>query len=228
MKNIRNIEKRAGQSKTHEIRLRRLYLLLLACLMGFQTACAQSGDNRTPIQYINTDKGDPVEREDRERQLLADYLADAYVPHELNLWMAEGTSTLGYRPNTGKANTGTGYIFGTGYTHYLGRNWGVSTGLEYAFYQRDISIENIGNSYITGDADGNPVEYRSHMDYYRESQRAGLLNIPLSIIYRAGKDNRYYASLGFKLGVPVYGRYTASGGAVTTSGYYTDYHQEEI
>jgi outer membrane protein OmpA-like peptidoglycan-associated protein len=56
----------------------------------------------------------------------------------------------------------------------------------------------------------------------------GLLNIPISLIYRVGKYNRYYASLGFKLGIPVYGRYTASGGTVTTSGYYTDYYQEEI
>ncbi|GAB6008777.1 OmpA family protein [Dysgonomonas reticulitermitis] len=223
MKNIKdreNIEERTGQPKIPKICLHRLYPLLLACLMGFQTACAQTGDNQ--------EWKDDTEIIINDSLLLAQYLEDAYVPHELNLWMAGGLSTLNYRPNIGKANTGTGYAFGIGYTRYISRNWGVSTGLEYAFHSRNISIGNVNSSYTTYDADGNPIEYRSLVDSYREYQRSGLLNIPISLIYRMGKDNRYYASLGFKLGIPVYGRYTASGGIVTTSGYYTDYYQEEI
>ncbi|MBF0649230.1 OmpA family protein [Dysgonomonas sp. GY75] len=236
MKNIRtikNIKKRIRQPRLlyrrgiYRTCLHRIYAVLLG-LMVFQTACAQTGDTKDPARHITTDGDDPAEREIRERQLLAYYLEWSYVPHELNLWMAGGFSSLNYRPNTGKAGTGIGYAFGIGYTRYISRNWGVSTGMEYALYRRHISIGNISSSYATHDADNNPIEYRSHMDYYREYQRSGLLNIPISLIYRAGRNNRYYASMGFKLGIPVYGRYTASGSTVATSGYYTDYHQEEI
>jgi outer membrane protein OmpA-like peptidoglycan-associated protein len=220
MKNIRNMEKRTGQPKIPKICLRRIYPILLACLMGFQTACAQTGENQ--------EWKDDTEAIINDSLLLAQYLEDAYIPHELNLWMAGGLSTLNYRPNIGKANTGTGYAFGIGYTHYLSRNWGVSIGMEYAFYHRNISIENIRSSYTTHDTDNNPIEYRSLVDSYKEHQRSGLLSIPLTLIYRMGKDNRYYVSLGFKPGIPVYGRYTGSGSTVTTSGYYTDFHQEEI
>ncbi|GAB6120017.1 OmpA family protein [Dysgonomonas termitidis] len=219
MKNIKDREKRTGQPKIPKICLHRLYPLLLACLMGFQTACAQTGENQ---------EWNDTEAVISDSLLLARYLEGAYVPHELNLWMAGGLSALSYRPNIGKAQTGTGYAFGIGYTRYISRNWGVSTGLEYAFYRGNISIRNVKTSYATHDADSNPIEYRSLVDHYKEYQRSGLLNIPISLIYRMGKDNRYYASLGFKLGIPVYGRYTASGGTVTTSGYYTDYYQEEI
>jgi outer membrane protein OmpA-like peptidoglycan-associated protein len=86
----------------------------------------------------------------------------------------------------------------------------------------------VNNSHATFDVDGNSIIYRSHIDRYGERQRAGLLNIPLTVLYRTGKENRYYASLGLKLGVPVYGKYTGSGGTITASGYYTDYRQEEI
>jgi hypothetical protein len=77
-------------------------------------------------------------------------------------------------------------------------------------------------------ADGNSIIYRSYIDRYGERQRMGLLNIPFSVLYRAGKDGRDYAFLGFKPGIPLYGSYTGSGGTLTASGYYTGYGQEEI
>jgi hypothetical protein len=199
----------------------RIYWVLLACLV-FQTGCAQANGNSDRNEWPDTATGQT------DSLLLAQYLTDAYCPHEIAVWMAGGLSSLNYRPHIGKANTGTGGAFGAGYTYYPAKNWGIATGAEYAFYSRTIDVDNVSNSYETGDIDGNPIIYRSHIDRYEERQRAGLLNIPLSVLYRTGKDNRYYASLGVKLGVPVYGKYTGSGGTVTTSGYYTDYRQEEI
>jgi hypothetical protein len=95
MKNRKDIEKQTGQSKVPKICLRRIYPVLLACLMGFQTACAQTGENQ--------EWKDDTEAVINDSLLLAQYLEDAYVPHELNLWMAGGLSTLNYRPNIGKA-----------------------------------------------------------------------------------------------------------------------------
>jgi hypothetical protein len=169
----------------------RIYWILLVCL-AFQTGCAQENGNSDRNEWPDTATGQ------NDSLLLAQYLTDAYCPHEIAVWIAGGLSSLNYRPHIGKANTGTGVIFGVGYTHYLTKNWGISTGAEYAFYRRTIDVDNVSNSYETGDIDGNPIIYRSHIDRYGERQRAGLLNIPLSVLYRTGKDNRYYASLGVK------------------------------
>jgi outer membrane protein OmpA-like peptidoglycan-associated protein len=216
---MKNRKKRTGQSILYKTWLCRIYPVLLACLVGIQVGCAQTGNNPDwkEGQDTGTDRSDSL--------LLAQYLADAYCPHEISVWTGGGLSSLHYRPYIGKGNIGTGSSFGVGYTNYPAKNWGVSAGLEYALYRRTMNVEGVSSSHATFDVDGNPIIYRSHIDRYRERQRMGLLNIPLSVIYRT---DRYYASLGFKLGVPVYGKYTGSGGTITTSGYYTDYGQEEI
>jgi outer membrane protein OmpA-like peptidoglycan-associated protein len=212
-------KKRSGLSGFYQTWLCRIYPVLLTCLVGFHAGCARANDNpaREEGQDTETDRNDSL--------LLAQYLADAYCPHEVSVWTGGGLSSLNYRPYIGKTNIGTGGAFGISYTHYPAKNWGVSAGAEYALYRRTVDVENVSSSHATLDADGNPIIYRSHIDRYRERQRAGLLNIPFSVIYRT---KRYYASLGFKLGVPLYGSYTGSGGTVTTSGYYTDYRQEEV
>jgi outer membrane protein OmpA-like peptidoglycan-associated protein len=190
--------------------------------MGIHANCVPAGGNPDweDRPDMETDKNDSL--------LLTQYLADAYCPHEISVWTGGGLSSLNYRPHIGKANRGTGGALGIGYTYFLNKNWGLSSGLEYAFYRRTISVNGVDNSHASLDADGNPIIYRSYIDRYEERQRMGLLNIPFSVLYRAGKDGRYYASLGFKAGVPVCGSYTGSGGTLTTSGYYTDYGQEEI
>jgi hypothetical protein len=212
-------KKRTLLSGFYQTWLRRIYPVLLACLVGFHAGCARANSNpdRKEEPDMETDRSDSL--------LLVQYLTDAYCPHEISVWTGGGRSSLNYRPHTGKTNIGTGGAFGIGYTHYPAKNWGVSTGAEYALYRRIMNVEGVSSSHATTDADGNPVIYRSHIDRYGERQRAGLLNIPLSVIYRT---ERYYASLGFKLGIPLYGSYTGSGGTVTASGYYTDYRQEEI
>jgi hypothetical protein len=213
---MKNRKKRTGLYGLYKTCLRWICSVLLACLMGFPVGYAQTNDP--------SEKADWPDME-TERLLLEQYLEDAYCPHEISVWMGGGVSSLNYRPHTGKAPVGTGGSFGIGYTHYPAKHWGVSAGLEYALYRRTVSVEDVSSSYATFDADDNPIIYRSHIDRYGERQRAGLLNIPLSVLYRM---NRYYASLGFKVGVPVYGRYAGSGGTLTVSGYYVDYNQEEI
>jgi outer membrane protein OmpA-like peptidoglycan-associated protein len=223
---MKNRKKRTGKSILYKTCLYRIYPVLLACLVGIQAGCAQTGNNLDWKGRQDTETETETDRNDS--LLLAQYLADAYCPHEISVWIGGGLSSLNYRPYIGKANIGTGGAFGASYTNYLTKNWGVSAGAEYALYRRTINVDGVNSAHATHDMDGNPIIYRSQIDRYREHQQVGLLNIPLSVIYRTGKDNRYYASLGFKMGVPVYSRYTGNGGTITASGYYTDYGQEEI
>jgi hypothetical protein len=124
-------------------------------------------------------------------------------------------------------NIGTGVAFGVGYTHFFHKNCGLSSGVEYAFYQSKINLNGFFDSYETSDIFNNAIVYHTRIDSYSEKQYAGLLNIPLSVLYQTGENHLFYAAAGSKLGLPVYGKYS-SNAVLTASGYYPDYDQTEI
>ncbi|MDR1983588.1 MAG: hypothetical protein LBQ28_02020 [Prevotellaceae bacterium] len=103
----------------------------------------------------------------------------------------------------------------------------MSSGVEYAFYQSKINLNGFFDSYETSDIFNNAIVYHTRIDSYSEKQYAGLLNIPLSVLYQTGENHLFYAAAGSKLGLPVYGKYS-SNAVLTASGYYPDYDQTEI
>jgi outer membrane protein OmpA-like peptidoglycan-associated protein len=234
---MKQIAKRAIRPDRYGAILCRLICLTaVACLMALPLCARQESEppgqetgrensDRNRMEEAGSEDWDEAENDSLP---LAQYLADARPSHEVSVWASAGVSSLHYRPNTGKAVAGRGYAFGVGYTRNLVGDWSLSAGAEYACYRREMEVADIRTAYGTDDADGNPIEYRSQVDAYRERQRAGYLNIPVSAARRMGKNGRYYASLGVKAGIPVSGRYTGSGRTLTTSGYYTAYRQEEI
>lgn len=189
-------------------------------IMFFHIACAQTPENRQETDMAVYDEYDAA--------ALAQYLETGYCPHELSVWAAGGVSTLNYRTASGKTGNGFGGAFGIGYTYFLSKDWGVSSGLEYAFYQGKISLNGFAGTNATFDILNNPVLYNIHIERYNENQFAGLLNIPLSVQYQTGNNKQFYASAGLKLGLPVYAKYSGSDAVLTASGYYPDYDQTEI
>lgn len=120
------------------------------------------------------------------------------------------------------------YAFGVGYTRFFNPHWGLSSGLELALCQRKFAIDGFKAEYATDDVFGNPVIYHSILNGYRERQRLGQVNIPLSVIYQTGSYHKFYVELGFKFGLPVFGQ-TQTGDAILTAyGYYPAYDQTEI
>jgi outer membrane protein OmpA-like peptidoglycan-associated protein len=100
--------------------------------------------------------------------------------------------------------------------------------LEYAFYRQKVSLSGFSDAYDTYDMLGNPIVYHTRIDNYSEKQLAGLLNIPLSVLYQTGNNHQFYASLGAKLGLPVSAKYSGSNTVLNAEGYYPDYDQTEI
>ncbi|GHT23804.1 hypothetical protein AGMMS4957_15860 [Bacteroidia bacterium] len=148
--------------------------------------------------------------------------------NEMSLWGAGGMSVLRYNSSIGHLSAGAGGAFGAGYTRFFNPHWGLSAGTEYAFYQRVIAVDRLSDAYETHDILGNKIIYHTSIENYREQQRLGMLNIPLSLLYQTGNDNKFYASAGFKLGLPIYGYYKSNPSVLTTSGYYPAYDQMEI
>jgi hypothetical protein len=198
-------------------------LALILGIMFSHIACAQQADNAE-----NTFGTDWAVYDEYDAAALQSYLETGYCPHELSVWAAGGVSSLQLRPSSGKANSGFGGAFGAGYTYFLNRNWGLSSGLEYAFYQDKITLNGFAGANATFDILNNPIVYNTRIDRYHEKQFAGLLNIPLSVQYQAGSNHRFYASAGLKFGLPVYAKYSGSHSTLTASGYYPDYNQTEV
>ncbi|MDL2256703.1 OmpA family protein [Bacteroidales bacterium OttesenSCG-928-I14] len=149
--------------------------------------------------------------------------------HELGFWVSGGVSALGYKSSIGDKSIPFGGAFGLGYSGYFHKNWGFGLGAEIALYQSSIEMNTLAYNYDTKDIDGMDINYRSSISNYQESQRLYNVNIPLVAYYQKDVfDNvhKFYASLGFKLGIPVNGEYKGKNGVLTASGYYPAYNQE--
>jgi len=128
--------------------------------------------------------------------------------HEFSIWGAGGLSSLYYNPTFGERTAGFGGGFGLGYAFFFNQNFGILTGGELAFYNTTMKVnglrdyvidESVANNYYT-------------ISGYEESQRMQSVNIPLSFQYQTGETHKFYASLGFKLGIPLSGSYEVTNG----------------
>lgn len=194
--------------------------VMIAGLMFIQIACAQTSDKSKETDISVYDEHDV--------ETLAHYLETNFSRHEISLWGAGDISSLQYRPLSGLTAKGFAGAFGAGYTYYLSKHWGLSTGVEYAIYQSKNSFNSISNAYETLDILNNPITYSTIIENYSEKLFTGMLNFPLSVFYQASGYPKFYVLGGFKLGLPVSSRYIGSNSVLTASGYYPDYNQTEV
>jgi hypothetical protein len=208
--------------KTKHFIINRAFILV-AALMTANIGCAQTAERLPESNLTIAD-----EYSDEELSALARYLDASYCPHELSVWTTGGAAFLNSRPAFGKTNAGFGGALGVGYTYFLNKNWGLSSGMEYAFYQAKTTIDGFSGNQEIFDMLGNPIVYQTQIQHYSEKQQLGSLNIPLAVLYQTGKKQQFYTSLGVKLGLPVSAKYNGSNAVLTASGYYPDYDQTEI
>ncbi|MDR1679510.1 MAG: OmpA family protein [Prevotellaceae bacterium] len=150
-----------------------------------------------------------------------------YCPHEIGVWLSGGVSELLYSSSFGNESLGWGGAFGVGYTWFFHKNWGVGLGAELALYQGQIRIDGLTDTYQTQDQDGHDIHYSARFDNYKEYQYLGNVNIPLNIMFQTNMrgNNKFYTSLAFKLGVPIWSQYSSKSAELTTWGYYPHVNQ---
>ena len=159
--------------------------------------------------------------------------AQTFFHHEFSIWNASGISTLIYNPSFGKRNTRTGSVFGTGYTFYFHREWGIHTGAEVALYNTTFHLKNLRNIYTCDGFDNltpgwtgsdEKIDYHSEWSNYIEQQQLYGVNIPLKLQFQtslAGGWSQFFASAGVKLGIPILSTYKVTEATVYT--WYYDY-----
>jgi len=202
-----------------QVAFNKAYSLMAGLLFTF-ISCAQTAENRRQAGGTDYDGND--------MKILSDYLKTGYSRHTLSLWGAGGVSRLYSHPLSGKTDYGFGGSLGAGYTYFVSRKWGLSLGLEYAFFQSKTDFLPFSGAYETADLLNNPIVYTTSTNGYSEKLLAGIWNIPLLATYETGGNWKFYASAGLKFGFPVSLRYGGSNSVLTASGYYPDYDQTEI
>lgn len=145
--------------------------------------------------------------------------------HETSVAIGGGLSTLDFSSTTGNQKAKMGFNAGVGYTYYVNENWGLQSGLEFAAYNAKISDVNLLSCEPNRvDIDNDNYHYYSHVDGYAEKQKALYINIPVMAHFQtnAFSGTKYYASAGFKFGIPIKGEYEGKGDSFLNKGWYTE------
>lgn len=144
--------------------------------------------------------------------------------HEVSVYAGGGLSTLSYEPVLGEKTNGAGGNVGIGYTYFFAENFGINTGIEFSLYNAKIKREGFNNVLrgLVDTSDGEKYDFYSSIKNYEEKQTAMYVNIPLMLQFQYGEKNKFYASTGIKIGIPIKGEYKSSASEIINKGYFYD------
>ncbi|MDR0833047.1 MAG: PorT family protein [Candidatus Symbiothrix sp.] len=128
----------------------------------------------------------------------------------------------------GELTLGVGGNLGVDYKFFFTPDWGVSLGLEAAFYNGSIPTTNINTEQQVATPPDLEDKFflRTLYKGFEESQTATLLQIPLMVHYEinmstnSDEDEQVFAvAAGIKYGIPLSGSYKQTIKSITTTGY---------
>ncbi|MDR1813454.1 MAG: PorT family protein [Tannerella sp.] len=144
--------------------------------------------------------------------------------HEWTIHLNGGVSELRYfHGEDEKKPTDIGVAGGLDYTIFFTRQWGITTGVEFALYNGTFSVPGNKNlQYKMTTNSGMPDDFYLNADIhdFKEKQHVTLLQIPFMARIQAPFSNRYfYFGAGLKAGIPIYSKWEQTYGSVTTYGH---------
>lgn len=146
-----------------------------------------------------------------------------YHKHEFSLGGSAGVMSLNHKLIEGEGSSSMSGGIGFGYTYFFKKNIGITTGLDFAFYNQDLKFGELSGNQQAFDIDlQKDFEFRYSLFNYKEEQSVFYLNIPimLNFQYAETESVAFYAAGGFKIGLPINGKYKSAGGDLKTSGYF--------
>lgn len=145
----------------------------------------------------------------------------------LSLSVGGGLHQLGYSIDNGSRKGGAGYTLGAGYTYFFSPNWGISTGVGVQSFGSTATL-NLLTKIPDTDIEGDAYELRTRYSGWKEEQRTTLIDIPVMGTYRYALTPKVglTASAGAKFSIPAKSTYKATGGTITTTGYYSQWDVE--
>lgn len=138
--------------------------------------------------------------------------AQGLPQHEFQIEGFGGVSTVQYNVNGGSTSPGFGGGGGFLYTWHFHRRWGLTTGLEAAFYQGSLYYPYDGGA-LSGRWDSSDRLFVSYLVGLAEEQKYAQMLIPVMLQYMSplGEGGHYfYLAGGFKFGFRLAGSYSQS------------------
>lgn len=141
--------------------------------------------------------------------------------HEVFFSAGVGLHQLQYAVNAGNISSNPGGMVGLGYTYFITDSWGISTGIEGAYYNTMLKLDEFTSvTKDLNDGEGHIFDFHSTVKNYSETQKAYMLSIPLMGMYQTKGFNKFYISAGVKFGIP-FGSYE-SDGTYINKGYFPE------
>ncbi|MBR6055058.1 MAG: outer membrane beta-barrel protein [Bacteroidales bacterium] len=138
--------------------------------------------------------------------------AQGLPQHEFQIEGFGGVGTIQYNVNGGSTSPGFGGGGGFLYTWHFHRRWGLTTGLEAAYYQGSLFYPYDGGA-LSGRWDSSDRLFVSYLVGLAEKQKYAQMLIPVMLQYMSplGEGGHYfYLAGGFKLGFRLAGSYSQS------------------
>lgn len=149
--------------------------------------------------------------------------AQEYQKHEFSVGAFGGLMSLEHKLTVGKSSSSFSAGIGFGYTYFFKENMGLATGVDLTFYNQKIELDEFLGNHQAFDIDRQiDFDFRYTLKDYAENQNAFYLNIPIMLHYQFGtsKKVKFYAAGGFKVGLPINGKYKSESGDLKTAGYF--------
>lgn len=147
----------------------------------------------------------------------------AQLKHEFSMYGGGGLSALRYDLSHGEAKERPGGQAGFGYTYFILPNFGITSGLEFAFYKTRLTLDSFSDSYLSQDKDGREFEFHTTVNNLEEKQNAMFLQVPLMLQFHTKGKFGFYMAAGCRIAIPTKTRYRLSGATtITSTGYYAD------
>lgn len=152
--------------------------------------------------------------------LLSAIMVRSQDKHEILVSASGGLSTINYSSRIGQSKNKMGSTIGIGYNYRITNSWSISSGIEMLFAGSEYNVENVSDSYAANDREDDFI-FHTTVKEYIESQNISYLNVPFVVMFQLPVDskNSFFASAGFKFGVPVVQR-TEVNALFNNYGYY--------
>ena len=113
-----------------------------------------------------------------------------------------------------------------GYSYFFRPSWGVGSGIGLASYQSSYVLNYTTVEYHQKDSEGEFYDHIAATSDRKEVRKSLFIEIPLALQFRHNLNEKIalWASIGGKVGLPVYANYTVTSGTIHNKGYYPQWN----
>lgn len=147
--------------------------------------------------------------------------AQDYAQHQFLFRGTGGMNTLLYNiTGKGSVKAGFGGGAGLGYNFFLSQHLAIGTGVEFSLYNTSVTYDNLQSNYLATDMDKQEnFTFQYTLKNFEEKQSLSFITVPILFTWQ---NNKFYASGGFRIAIPLSSSFDQTSTQLQTNGTYPD------